>query len=182
MSYVLKLVHPRPDGNLRETALRDRTVGDFAAVDPKKEAVKLKIAKALAAKLPSIEVTRVGYEPDNPSHLRCFEINDLADESFGMQIELLDDDVSITIPFWHTGEKAAECFRQIWDVMSIVCTIGGYAAFDQQLDRPLADGEPPDDALACYLAAQRRVSRDPELGGRKPEKPKWWKKKHTGRR
>ena len=182
MSYVFKLVPPAPDGNLRETALRDRNVGGFAPVDQKKEAVKLKIAKALAIKLPLIEVTRVGYEADDPSDLRCFEINDRADDSFGVQIELFDDEASITIPFWHTGEKATACFRQVWEVMSVVCSTGGYAAFDPQMDRPLSDGEATDDALACYLTAQRRVSRDPELGGRKPEKPKWWKKKHTGRR
>jgi hypothetical protein len=48
--------------------------------------------------------------------------------------------------------------------------------FDGQMDRPLADGEPVDAALAAYTKSMTRVSRDPDLGGRKPAKP-WWKKK-----
>ena len=99
----------------------------------------------------------------------------MSEDSFGAQIQLFEDEAFLTVPFWHTGEKAAACFRQTWDLMRIVCGVAGYAVFDAQMDRALADGEGIEAALAAYTKAMTRVSRDPALGGRKPAKP-WWKK------
>ena len=175
MSYTFQLLPPRADGDLRASARLEMDDGAFVAVDPKKEAMKMRIAEVLVARYPALEVSREGYGRDAPSRLRCFEINDLADESFGVQIQLFDDEAVVSVPFWHTGEKAAACFAQVWDFMRLICGVAGYAAFDAQMDRALEDGETIDAALATYSAAVKRVSRDPELGGRKPPKPKWRK-------
>lgn len=176
MSYTFHLLPPRTDGDLRDYARLEMDDGAFVSVDPVKEAMKMRIAEALVARYPDLEVSREGYGRDAPSRLRCFEINDLGEDSFGVQIQLFDDEAMVTIPFWHTGEKAAACFRQVWDLMRIVCGVAGYAVFDRQMDRALADGETYDAALATYTKSMTRVSRDPDLGGRKPAKP-WWKKK-----
>ena len=176
MSYSFHLLPPRADGDLRAAALGERDEGAFAPVDAAKEALKSRIAEALVARYPDLEVSREGYGRDAPSRSRCWEINDLGEDSFGAQIQLFDDEAFLTVPFWHTGEKAAACLRQAWDLMRIVCGVAGYAVFDAQMDRALKDGESVDAALATYAKAMTRVSRDPELGGRKPAKA-WWKKK-----
>ncbi|MCE9522313.1 MAG: hypothetical protein K8S25_07770 [Alphaproteobacteria bacterium] len=175
MSYAFHLLPPRADGDLREYARLEMDDGAFVPVDKAKEAMKMRIAEALVARYPDLEVSREGYGRDEPSRLRCFEINDLSDGSFGVQIQLFDDEAMVSVPFWHAGEKASACFVQVWDFMRIVCGVAGYAVFDKQMDRALVDGEGPDAALAAYAAAMKRVSRDPDLGGRKPPKPKWKK-------
>lgn len=175
MSYVFHLL-PRAGGrDLRAQARHERDDGAFVALDPVKEASKLRVAEALVARYPTLEVTREGYDRGAPSRLRCFEINDLGDDSFGVQIQVFDDDATVTVPFWHTGDKAAACFAQVWDFMRLICGATGYAVFDKQMDRVLEDGEAVDAALDAYGAAMKRVSRDPDLGGRKPPKPKWKK-------
>ena len=176
MSYTFHLLPPRADGDLRSSARLEKDDGAFVAVDPAKEAMKMRIAEALVARYPGLEVSREGYGRDAPSRMRCFEINDLGEDSFGVQIQLFDDEAFVTVPFWHTGEKAAACFAQVWDLMRILCSVAGYAVFDEQMDRALEDGEKFDTALGVYTKSMTRVSRDPELGGRKPAKP-WWKKK-----
>lgn len=175
MSYVFHLLPPRADGDLRASARLDMDDGAFVPVDAKKEAMKLRVAEALVARYPSLEVSREGYGRNAPSRLRCFEINDLGEESFGVQIQLFDDEAMVSVPFWHSGEAAGACFAQVWDFMRLICGVAGYRAFDKQMNRALADGEGPEAALATYSAAVKRVTRDPELGGRKPPKPKWKK-------
>ena len=175
MSYSFHLLAPRAGGDLRDYARLEMDDGAFVPVDKAKEAMKMRVAEALVARYPDLEVSREGYGRDAPSRLRCFEINDLSDESFGVQIQLFDDEAMVSVPFWHTGEKAAACFAQVWDFLRIICEVAGYHVYDKQMNRALADGESIDAALAAYAAAMKRVTRDPELGGRKPPKPKWKK-------
>jgi hypothetical protein len=174
MSYVFHLL-PRGDGDIRARARRERDDGAFVAIDAGKEARKLAAAEALVARYPTLEVSREGYDRGSPSRMRCFEINDLGDDSFGVQIQLFDDDATVTVPYWHAGEKAADCFAQVWDFMRLICASTGYSVFDKQMDRVLEDGEAIDAALAAYAGQMKRVTRDPDFGGRKPPKPKWKK-------
>lgn len=174
MSYKFHLLPMPANGDLRAAARAEHD-DTFVPIDQAKEAGKLKIAKALVARHPALEVMREGYDRGAPSRLRCFEINDLGDDSFGVQIQLFDDEATLTVPFWHTGDKATACFMQVWDFMRVICETAGYAVFDPQMDRALEDGEPIDAALAAYTVAMKRVSKDPDLGGRKPPKPKWKK-------
>jgi hypothetical protein len=176
MSYTLYLELPRLDGTIRGEALREIEDAVFAPVDTVKEATKLRVGTALAAQFPDFEVERFGYDHTSRSQSRYFEINDLGDDSFGVQIQLFDDEASLTIPFWHEGAKAEACFAQVWDIIGVICRETGYAVFDPQMDRTLNKGENFDAALQTYAKLVRKVSRDPDLGGRKPAKP-WWKKK-----
>ncbi len=171
MSYTFDLKLPRPDGNVREG---DDAV--FALIDAVKEATKLRVGKALAAQFPDFEVERFGYENATRPQSRYFEINDLGADSFGVQIQLFDDYAVLTIPFWHEGAKTEACFAQVWEILGVICRETGYATFDPQMNRALNDGENFGAALQTYVKLMRKVSRDPDLGGRKPPKP-WWKKK-----
>ena len=176
MSYTFDLELPRPDGTIRGAALREVNAAVFAPVDAVKEATKLRVGTALAARFPDFEVERFGYEHITRSPSRYFEINDLGDDSFGVQIQLFDDEAALTIPYWHEGAKAEACFAQVWEIIGVICHETGYAIFDPQMDRTLNEGENFDAALQTYAKLMRKVSRDPDLGGRKPPKP-WWKKK-----
>ena len=65
-----------------------------------------------------------------------FEINDLGDDSFGVQIQLFDDEAFVTVPFWHTGAKAEACFAQI-GLDAADLPRGGLCGVRRQIDRPL---------------------------------------------
>jgi hypothetical protein len=175
MSYAFHLLTPPDGGDIRASARAAMDDGAFVPLDPAKEAMKMRIAEALVARYPALEVSREGYERGAPSRMRCFEVNDLGDDSFGVQIQLFDDEAVLTVPFWHAGAKASACFAQVWDLLRIVCGVAGYVVFDRQMDRALANGESAEAALAAYTTAATRATRDPDLGGRKPPKPKWKK-------
>ena len=173
MSYDFHLLPPRADGRLREDAEREMDDGAFAALDPKKEALKQRVADALIARDGRLEVLRVGYEANAPSRLRCLELNDASPGSLGIQISLYDDSAFVTAPFWHEGEAARRCFADIWEVLGVICGEAAYAVYDRQLGRALNPGEPIDAALACYAGTMRKINQRAAPGAR-GAKP-WWK-------
>ena len=128
----------------------------------------MRIAEALVARYPDLEVSRAGYGRGEPSRSRCFEINDLGEDSFGVQIQLFDDEAFVTVPFWHTGEKAAACFAQVWDLMRLICGVAGYAVFDGRWTARSKTARRSTRRSPPIRKSMTRVSRDPELGGRKP--------------
>ena len=175
MSYVFTLVTPPEGTALRTWATRNIDDGTFAPVDLAIERSKLRLAEALVAACPTLEISEVGYERNASSRLRNLELNDLGDDTFGIQINLYDAQASVTLPFWHTGDKAAACLEQAFELINVICNVAGYSIYDVRQGREIAPGEAIDATLACYAAEMKRVSRDPDLGGRKPPKPKWKK-------
>src|SRR5262249_1425262 len=90
---------------------------------PEKEEKKRAIARALMEVGPELEVFRFDYaeiaqitdtsEAEARHRHRHLELNG-PDEGPGIQITLFDDTASITLPYWHSGDKARQVWHKLW--------------------------------------------------------------------
>ena len=85
------------------------------------------------------------------------ELNGPEEDCSGIQITLFDDEASVTVPFWHEGDKAADTLREIWIYLEIISRQADYLIYDPQIDRILDPSAGIDDALACYSSAMRQI-------------------------
>lgn len=183
MSYDFRLFRRRIGEDPLITAQRDPE--EFAAtpLDPEKEALKRQIADALIANNPKLQVFQKDYEEiaefekisleEARLKYRHLELNGPEEECNGIQITLFDDEASVTVPFWHEGEKAEETFREIWSYLEIVCRESGYLIYDPQINRILDPSTGFEDSLACYTGAADRIT-PAIVDWFQREKP-WWK-------
>ncbi len=160
MSYDFRLFKRRAGEDPHVTAQRD--FEEFAATppDPQKEALKRRVAYALIAHNPKLEVFQFDYDeiarhekiPVEQARLkyRHLELNGPEEDSSGIQITLFDDDASVTVPFWHKGNKATDTFRKIWSYLEIISRETGYLIYDPQIDRVFEPAIGFEDALASY--------------------------------
>jgi hypothetical protein len=65
---------------------------------------------------------------------------ELSHDDTGIELTIIGNEVSLTVPYWHTGDRATQVFSQIAAVVSIVERETGLIAFDPQTERPLAEG------------------------------------------
>ena len=147
MSYDFQLFRPRAGEDPYVTAQRDSEEFDDSPPDPPKEALKRRVADALIAHNPKLEIFKFGYEEiakfekitveQARLKYRHLELNGPEEGSDGIQITLFDDEASVTVPFWHEGDKAADTFREIWSYLEIISREAGYRIYDPQLDRIL---------------------------------------------
>jgi hypothetical protein len=121
MSYDFHLFRPRAGEDPYVTAQRYSDEFADSPPDPQKEALKRRVADALIAHNPKLEVFQFGYEQiaefekitveQARIKYRHLELNGSEEGTNGIQITLSDDEASVTVPFWHEGDKAADTFR-----------------------------------------------------------------------
>ena len=99
---------------------------------------------------------------------RYIELND---ERFGLHVTLEDHSATVTIPYWHTGEKLAEAFQSVWDCIETIQADSGYLAYDPQLDQ-VVDSETKKAAMLRY--SKTKTSVEQAITGNTPKRP-WWK-------
>jgi len=155
---------------------------ESGARDPAKEAMKRRIADALIAHDPGLEVSAFDYDAIARLHrmridvayerVRHLELTDVSAGGSGVQIMLFDDSASVTVPFWHEGAGARADIERVWSYIDVVCRTAGYDVFDPQLDRVIERGA-FDEVFASYERAMRHV-KDVAGPTAKPRRP-WWK-------
>lgn len=180
MSYDFRLFKRRAGEDPRVTAQRDSEEFGSTPPDPQKEALKRKVADALIAHNPKLEVSQFDYDElakfekisvgQARLKYRHLELNGPEDDDNGIQITLFDDEASVTVPFWHEGDQAADTFREIWGYLEIISKEADYLIYDPQIDQVIEPSAGFDAALACYTGAKRQM--DQIIGT--PSKP-WWK-------
>lgn len=183
MSYDFQLFKPKPGEDPLVTAHAESDGPPTTPPDPQKEALKRRIADALIAHNPKLEIFQFGYDSiakiENISveqarvKFRHLELNGPEEDSNGIQITLFDDEASVTVPFWHEGDSASDTFREIWTYLEIISREAGYVIYDPQIDRTIDPTAGFDDALACYTGTMKRIGETFPAGkrGRRP----WWK-------
>ena len=127
--------------------------------DPKKEARKRALARALQLIDPELEVFEFDYaqiattlkisEPEARRKYRHIELNG-ADGENGIQIELYDDMASITIAYWHHGHKARQVWQGAWRYLQCLQSGGELSIYDPQLERMLDLDKDLEDVLKMY--------------------------------
>lgn len=183
MSYDLHLFQV-PPGRTARDVYESGELGDkhrTKVADPEKEARKRRIMDALLQHDPRL----VPFEFDHTQiaktdgiaveearrRYRHIELND--DETNSpIQITLFDDEVSVTIAYWHQGPQAAQTLRKVGGYLNIIVAHSGYTAYDPQLGKVIDPDRDYQDCLNAYGAGVAAIERVSQTGNlRKP----WWK-------
>jgi hypothetical protein len=182
MSYDFHLFAAAAGVDPRAIARADDEGFEPARRDPAKERVKRKVADALIARDPNLELATFDYEEIARLHrirvdvayerMRHLELTDVSAGGSGVQIMLFDDRASVTVPFWHEGVGARADLERVWGYIDVICRETGYEVFDPQIDRVIDRGA-FDNVFANYMRAMARVKdiAVPQSMKRRP----WWK-------
>jgi GNAT superfamily N-acetyltransferase len=159
LRYEFRLFRPRAGEAPLVTALRGQTGFPTTPPDPQKEALKRRVADALIAQNSHLRLCHFNFDQiarfehisaeEARRRHRHLELNGPEDGN-GVQIILRDDEATATVPFWHTGEKAAEAFLELWRYLEIIRRETGYLVYDLQIGRMLAPIEDCTEALVRY--------------------------------
>lgn len=183
MSYDFRLFKRKAGEDPLVTAHADSDGFPTTPPDPQKEALKRRVADALIARNPRLEIFQFDYDAVAKSQkitveqarlqFRHFELNGPREGANGIQITLFDDEASVTVPFWHKGDKAADTFREIWSYLEIISREAGYLIYDPQIDRISDASAGFDDALACYTGVVGQMQQ--KLPSSRTAKKPWWR-------
>ena len=91
----------------------------------------------------------------------------------GIQMELYDDTASLTIAYWHHGEKANQVWGEAWRFLECLQVRGEMSIYDPQLERMLDLDRDFDEVVKMYrwgVGATENAALE-MLGSKKP----WWK-------
>ncbi|MFI8069487.1 hypothetical protein ACIF85_11985 [Streptomyces sp. NPDC086033] len=67
------------------------------------------------------------------------ESRDLNHTDTGIGLSVFGDEVSITVPYWHTGNEAAVVLDKVFALAAIVENETNLTAYDPQVERPLSE-------------------------------------------
>ena len=70
------------------------------------------------------------------------ESRDLSHSDTGIDLSVFGDEVSITVPYWHTGDRAATVLGKLSALSALVEKETGLTAYDPQAEMPLAETSP----------------------------------------
>jgi hypothetical protein len=183
MSYDFRLFKRKAGEDPLVTAHADSNGLPTTPPDPQKEALKRRVADALIARNPRLEIFKFDYDAVAKSQkitveqarlqFRHFELNGPREGANGIQITLFEDEASVTVPFWHKGAKSADIFREIWSYLEIISREAGYLIYDPQIDRVSETSAGFDDTLACYTGIVGQIPQ--KSPSSRTAKKQWWR-------
>jgi hypothetical protein len=147
-------------------------------------ATKLKIAKALTEYNPRLESFDFDYH--EISKLQGITIDEAKKEfshielnspegDLATQITIFDNNVSITVPYWYSGDNAKEVFDKIFDYTKVIRQTAGYFVYDPQIDKvfdPLTENIFGLDVYQSMTAqVEKMKTEQTTIENNKP----WWK-------
>jgi hypothetical protein len=143
MSYDFSLARPKHEKVSDELPTCDSRGLPTTPKDPAKEAFKQQLVAVLVKFDPELVPANVDFqavaehfkltEEEARIKFRHIELNDTSLQNTGIQITIRDDYVYLTVPFWHTGQKAERVFRKIWRYMEVISAATGYIPYDEQV-------------------------------------------------
>jgi hypothetical protein len=77
----------------------------------------------------------------------------------GIDIYLFEETAALHVPYWHTGERAAETIAELWEYMRIIQHEADYVAYDPQLDRMLDLAHDQPAVLRAYRSGATNLRR-----------------------
>lgn len=189
MSCDFRLIKPKPGVDPLEIAHSD-SEEIRGQPDPEKELLKHKVAEALVARNPQLVPFKFNHEAialklkisvaEAQIRFRHVELSNPGKDTNGILISLFDDEASVTVPYWHNGERADAVFREIWGYLEILRREAGYLVFDPQLDCILDPAADCADSVACYAGGVDMRSKIIAAKSNQSQKPAaknkpWWK-------
>jgi len=183
MSYDIYLLQKKPGQDPETTAREyfdnydpDERLGPPS---PETEERKKRFVELLTEMNPDFEVFR-----PNPKEIA--EIHDMTEEEArlqynyielshddtGIQITLGDVESSLTVPYWHTGDAAAQVVNEIWKYLDMIVSNSDLFIFDPQIDRVLDISNDRPALMEAYAGISEDLPR--MIKNAKKKKP-WWK-------
>ena len=145
---------------------------------------KLKITKALIDYNPRLESFEFDYEEiakfqgttidEAKQAFSHIELN-TPEGDLATQITIFDNNVSITVPYWYSGDKAIEVFNKIYDYAKVIRQTAGYFVYDPQIDKvfnPLTENL---FGLEVYQSMTGHAEKMKTEQTQKKDKKPWWK-------
>ncbi len=178
--YCYKSRLDRPDLEEAQTAIE---------VDDETETIsdpetKQKIVKALIEYNPRLESFDFDYQEiaklqgisidEAKKAFSHIELN-TPEGDLATQITIFDNNVSITVPYWYSGDKATEVFDKISNYAKIIRQAVGYFVYDPQTDKvfdPLTENI---FGLDVYQSMTGQVEKMKTEQSQKIEEKPWWK-------
>jgi hypothetical protein len=102
--------------------------------------------------------------------MRHIELND---DATGIQIMLFDDEAAVTVPYWHSGEKAKATFARMLEHVRIIARETGFVGFDPQSEQVIDPDADLELMVGMYTPMVRQLHGEAESGS--PAKKPWWK-------
>lgn len=181
--YCYKSQIGRPDLEEAQTLYEVDELEDANETEPD-PATKLKITKALLDFNPRLESFEFDYNviaelekisvDEAKEQFDHIELN-TPEGDLATQITIFDASVSITVPYWYSGDKANEVFDKISQYTKIIRKTAGYFVYDPQTEKvydPMVDSF---SGLSIYTSMTGEVEK---LKAEKTEsisKKPWWK-------
>ena len=178
--YCYKSQLDRPDLEEAQTAMEVDEDNEVEA-DPE---TKLKIAKALLDYNPRLESFEFDFEEiaklqgtsvkEAKEKFDHIELN-TPEGDLATQITIFDNNVSITVPYWYSGDKAEDVFKKVTDYTKIIRQTAGYFVYDPQTENVYDPLTQDFDGLAVYQSMTGQVEQLSNEQGASTNKKPWWK-------
>jgi hypothetical protein len=119
-------------------------LADTGPIDPRKEKLKRRLANALIAQHPTLELYKRNYLEiantrgiDETEAHRLFRTVELNEKNLSIQLLLFDDGAGASFSFVGEAQACTRALRVLWDCLQILESEGGYSTYDSQIDRVL---------------------------------------------
>lgn len=102
-------------------------------------------------------------------------VREISDLDSGMQLSMHPGEIALSVPYWHTGDDAAEITDLMRCVVELVERETGLVAYDPQADGPfLAEGI--DSAPTTMTDVHDRMAAHLRDDATAPERRSWWRR------
>jgi len=147
-------------------------------------ATKLKIAKALLDFNPRLESFEFDYNAI--AELQKISVDEVKEQfdhielntpegDLATQITIFDNNVSITIPYWYSGDKAKTVFDNVSQYTKIIHKTAGYFVYDPQTEIVYDPATSNFDGLEVYTSMTSEVEKPKTERTESINKKPWWK-------
>ena len=149
MSYGVFLVR-LPPGKDRYKAFQDileqraSAPNDLGSLDPATEETKRRLAEALMARDPDLELFQRNYAEiartrsiDESEAHRLSRDLELNDHRHHIQVMIFDDAAGLSVSLSGSPQRCAETLRVFWTCLEVLESQGGFSTYDTQIDKVL---------------------------------------------
>jgi hypothetical protein len=138
--------------------------GELGPVDPSKEQAKGRLAAALQARHPTLEVDTPDYSAiakdksiSEAEARRRFRDVELNEHELSIQILLFDDAAGATFSFAGDPQACVNALRVLWDCLEILESDGGFSTYDPQIDKVLDLNSDFEAVLKCACGVDAKT-------------------------
>jgi len=148
------------------TELKTSLANALIEFDPTLEKFEFDYEKIAKQRNITLDEAKIQY-----SHI---ELNTPLD-ALSVQIEIFDDNVAISTPYWYSGDEAKSTFAKIDEYTKVIHQIAGYFVYDPQTERVFDPSTSHLTDISTYTDTTKKVRQIGSELQKKSEKKLWWK-------